>query len=697
MKKVTIVIPVYRGLEETQECIYSLYNSLPDWVSIIVINDCSPEVKLSDWLRLEEKKGYFKLYENEENLGFVKTVNKGINLSYPNDVLLLNSDVEVPDSNWLERIRNSAYSVKNIASITPFSNNATICSFPDFCQDNKLAFKCNVNEIDEVFSSLKNIKSLIEIPTGVGFCMYITRVAIDKVGLFDAKTFGKGYGEENDWCQRAIKLGLKNYHLTNVFVYHKGGVSFAEECNPRKQYAQQLLSKIHPNYQLDVANFIKKDPGFLIRRTALLNLLRNVNRIKVLTLSHGMGGGVKQHVNELVEFFTEEALFFHLEPDGNKIIFSSSELEEEYIFNLDDHNELNLLSSLLVYIKIDSVHIHHILNVPYKLLSLIYRLGCRIDLTVHDFFLINGNPTLTDANGQYLGELNEAEFNNSIIYKQCNELITKCERIIFPSNDTFCRFTKYIKIPESKVIVSYHPDMIDSPEYQCKDILKSSRKSKVLVLGALSKAKGADILERVATTDELEYHLLGYSYRTLKNVITHGAYDERDVVNLIDEINPDIIWFPALWPETYSYTLSIALRTNKTIVAPKIGAFPERLSKRGNKIIYDIDLSDKAIAKILASKPSMTSETYCEVDSSFYKFNYLSFPKIKDSLIDIDVSIFSDLNLNRNNYNYKEKLIIYLWRIKNNSFFSCFFKLIPFSLQRYIKRKLTKKALHDLK
>ena len=64
--------------------------------------------------------------------------------------------------------------------------------------------------------------------------MYIRRDRLDDVGYFDEATFGKGYGEENDWCQRAEKRGWTNYHQLNVFAYHKGGVSFAEEGEPPK-------------------------------------------------------------------------------------------------------------------------------------------------------------------------------------------------------------------------------------------------------------------------------------------------------------------------------------------------------------------------------------------------------------------------------------------------------------------------------
>ena len=76
----------------------------------------------------------------------------------------------------------------------PFSNNATICSYPHFCEDNELPDGLSLEEVDALFACA-NAGQVIEIPTGVGFCMYLRRAAIDDVGVFDADAFGRGYGE----------------------------------------------------------------------------------------------------------------------------------------------------------------------------------------------------------------------------------------------------------------------------------------------------------------------------------------------------------------------------------------------------------------------------------------------------------------------------------------------------------------------
>ena len=103
-----------------------------------MINDASPDAALSQWLRDESTKHpSFILLENEDNLGFVGTVNRGMAQSSANDVLLLNSDTEVANQ-WLDRLRAAAYRSADVGTVTPFSNNATICSYPRFCQENSL-------------------------------------------------------------------------------------------------------------------------------------------------------------------------------------------------------------------------------------------------------------------------------------------------------------------------------------------------------------------------------------------------------------------------------------------------------------------------------------------------------------------------------------------------------------------------------
>ena len=170
------------------------------------------------------------------------------------------------------------------------------------------------------------------------------------------------------------------------------------------------------------------------------------------------------------------------------------------------------------------------------------------------------------------------------------ELLGEARHVLAPSRDTARRFVRMF--PKADVRLAPHTDMVSLPDLPPPVVaqLVADARLKVIVLGGLSRIKGADLLEDVATLAAragapLEFHLIGHAYRELlkqpKAALTvHGPYLEADLPGLLAWIKPDLIWFPALWPETYSYTLSSALAAAAPVVAPNIGSFPERLSGR---------------------------------------------------------------------------------------------------------------------
>ena len=315
MRSVDIVVPVYTGVEETRRCLETaLATADPAWARLVVVNDGSPDPEITALLRdFAGQHSGVVLLENAQNLGFVATANRGMEYDAERDVVLLNSDVEVAND-WLHRLREAAYHHPRAGSLTPFANNATICSFPNFCKDNALLFGLDVAEIDRVFAEQFSAADAFEVPTGVGCCMYLRRDCLNEVGLFDVATFGRGYGEENDWCQRAQRAGWRNLHLANCFVYHKGGVSFADEQTPRVARAMALLDERYPRYHAEIQAFIARDPARGARTGALLALLAGQPRPKILCLSHKLGGGAQQHVDELASLYAADALFVQLTP-----------------------------------------------------------------------------------------------------------------------------------------------------------------------------------------------------------------------------------------------------------------------------------------------------------------------------------------------------------------------------------------------
>ena len=728
MREVDVVIPVYDGYAETEACMQTVLRTVTqDWARIIVINDCSPDPDITAYLRrLQRDTDRFVLLENATNLGFVATANRGMSHDRNRDVVLLNSDVEVA-GNWLERMRNAAYHHSDIASVTPFSNNATVCSFPNICENNALPLGLDVAAIDAQFDSEFGVEDAFQVPTGVGYCMYMRRECMEQIGFFDFEAFGKGYGEENDWCQRASRAGFRNLHLANCFVYHRGSVSFGSEHDPRLAIALDTLDKKYPRYHADIQRFIARDPARLARVRAWLRLFASQSRPKILMISHRLGGGAQQHVDELAQHFADKALCLLLTPqiDGQSVRLSCYDREVRFKdgLNFDVGVEYDKLLLLLGGLGLGRVHFHHTMGIHPRLWGLPADLGCPYDLTIHDYYLVNGNPALTDKNGRYVEEDREDFDAQCAGYRPLPDgvsadswrdnqrpLVANADRVIFPSADCAQRFMRYFAVRNP--VVAWHPDSIElahAPQPTWR--LPSHRPLRVLVMGAMSKEKGADILESVSSSivgKGVEFHLLGYAYRRLGGgVICHGPYDNAEVRSLVRGIEPDVVWFPATWPETYSYTLSIALFEGLPVVVPNLGAFAERVEGRPFSVVADwrltseqwCDFWQSVVEKQALPESTVNCAGTAQVrDERFYDESYLSdVPALqasldRDLLVDLASNLYGgELTLSRS-----EQILKRIWRFSRRPMGAMIIAAVPFKLQRSIKRRLSHRPMHDI-
>ena len=100
----------------------------------------------------------------------------------------------------------------------------------------------------------------------------------------------------------------------------------------------------------------------------------------------------------------------------------------------------------------------------------------------------------------------------------------------------------------------------------------------------------------------IEFHLLGYAYRPLDSAVhVHGAYDEAALQYRMRALEPDLIWFPCQWPETYSYTLTSTLESGLPLLAPSLGAFSSRTEGRPFSWVYDFDKNSAQLLSMINS------------------------------------------------------------------------------------------------
>jgi GT2 family glycosyltransferase/glycosyltransferase involved in cell wall biosynthesis len=605
---VDIIIPVYRGLAEARRCIESvLADARRPAGRVIVVDDHSPEPRLAAWLDRQEKAGRIALLRNARNQGFVASVNMGVTAAGTNDVVLLNSDTEVA-AGWVMRLAGHAYATPRVASVSPFSNNATICSYPRIA-GGLPAFGLGVTELDAACQAANAGRS-VELPTTVGFCMYVRRAALDDVGLFDAMAFGRGYGEENDFCLRASTRGWRHLLACDTYVYHEGSVSFGAGASPAEKQAAATLRRRYPHYPSLVAQHVKLDAAGPFRFAVTLELFRRFRRPTILMLSHEMGGGVRRHILELVARTAGLANCLLLESTARGAALS--------VPALPDHPQLALpadrVSDLVTVLQsagVTRAHIHHLMSMDLDVRTLLHRLGVPFDVTVHDYFAICPQVNLLPiVQGAYCGEPDVGRCNACIAYRPSHgsrDIVSwrrgnawqflEAERVFCPSEDVRKRLARY-GLDGRAVVVPHEPITerrwtVSPPPLAKGDALR------VAVIGVLAGHKGALTVMTVASAADpgkLAIQVIGEAEQELAEASAErfsvtGRYEEAELTTLLARAKPHVAWFPAQWPETYSYTLSAAIDAGLPVVATRIGAFPERLAGRPLTWLVDPEAS----------------------------------------------------------------------------------------------------------
>ena len=659
---VSIVIPVYRGLEETQRCLYSvLRDEMRMAGDVIVIDDCSPEPELSKWLHNLAIMRRIRLIRNPRNLGFVGSVNRGMREAGRHDVILLNSDTEVP-RDWTRRLAAHAYSAPRIASVSPFSNRATICSYPVISGSN-LAFDLPLEVIDE-HTRLANTGRSVRLPTTVGFCMYIRRAALNEVGDLDEKAFRRGYGEENDFCLRATAHGWEHRLACDTFVYHEGEVSFGAN-SPEHAQGLEVLNARYPEYASDIARHVAADPAAPARFALTVSLFRASDLPCVLMVSHDLGGGVLRHIDTLIADLKGVANVLLLKPHARGIGVSIPGIEGHPVLTVAT-DRVEDLAKFLTAVPVTRVHIHHTIGLEFDLRELLHRIALPFDVTLHDYYGICPQVNLLPRlEGAFCGEPGPAICNaciaDRVSHGACEILswrhrnawlYREAERVLCPSEDARDRLLRFV--PSAPAVLAPHEPVRTSHWVMPRPPqLRPGRPLRVAMIGVLASHKGAPAAIALAENADpatIKLHLIGYPEETLpplagERIKCTGKYEESELANWIARIRPHVLWFPARWPETYSYTLSAAIEAGLPIVASCIGAFPERLADRPLTWLCSPDSSTSdwentfaAVRKALSSVPQAGGPILRPQAFNFYAESYPNSLRAKRSarkLIDL--------------------------------------------------------------
>lgn len=648
--QIDVIVPVYAGFEQTRRCLESVL-AAPQTTpfELVLVDDCGPDPELRAYLASLHERPGVTLLVNERNLGFVASVNRGMALHPDRDVVLLNSDTEVAND-WLDRLRQCAYSQADIGTATPFSNNATICSYPYEGWAGGVPGTLGLAALDGLFATTLAGR-FVDLPTGVGFCMYIRRACLEVVGYFDVVRFGRGYGEENDFCRRAAHAGWRNVLAADVFVYHEGGVSFSDERESLQKAAMGALLAAHSDYLDRVHDFIACDPIGPLRQA--IDHARSeigeaeavqvraeqagrpegraskaIKRPVQLHIAHSWGGGASRWVTDFVRGDGERRnLILRSRSDRNAAGFRLELVDSDVAGEMPlaawdltppiratalGHAEYGaILQEIIRAFGVQAVLVSSLIGHSLDALDT----GLPTALVLHDLypfcpalFACFGTSCTTCTPESLRACLRENPYNSfwhntraedwqALRAGYVNRLLNPWVRIVAPTRSVRDRWSDLL------------PGMADRPWHLIGHGLdphefssagarqaapRPTGKLRVVIPGRLAPHKGLHLFRSALPEllGQAEILLLGCGdfgkpFRNVPGIRVVPEYDRSALADEIRRFEPDCALLLSVLPESFSYTLSEMLALEIPVLATRLGAFRERIEHGVNGMLFE--------------------------------------------------------------------------------------------------------------
>ena len=261
MKKVSVIIPNYNGMQYVKRCLDSLMaQTLKDWEILFIDNgsaDGSREL-------VEKEYPLVRVIALPENLGFCGAVNIGIHAATAPYVVLLNNDTEA-EPEFLQElydgIRRKPRAFSGGAMMLQFHNREKIDDAGNFYNALGWAFALGKGKPAADYNKERKIFS------ACGGAAIYRKDLLEELGYFDEEHFA--YLEDTDIGYRAQIAGYENWYFPKAKVYHVGSgtsgsrynqfkIRYSSRNNIYMIYKNMPILQIVLNMPLLVAGFTVK-------------------------------------------------------------------------------------------------------------------------------------------------------------------------------------------------------------------------------------------------------------------------------------------------------------------------------------------------------------------------------------------------------------------------------------------------------
>ncbi len=226
---VSVVVVTYNNIAFTRACLSSL-GEHSDYakLEIIVVDNASTDGSpafLKEWVAAASNR---RLILNDDNRGFAAANNQGLAVAAGDYLVMLNNDTYVT-SGWVRTLFKHLKRDRSIGLIGPVTNNI----------GNEARIEIAYGDMTEMMQASsaytrKHLGQVFQLRTLAFFCVMMPRSVFDRVGWLD-EAFGRGFFEDDDYCRRIEKSGLRVVCAEDVFIHHHLSASFNKLKSEERQ------------------------------------------------------------------------------------------------------------------------------------------------------------------------------------------------------------------------------------------------------------------------------------------------------------------------------------------------------------------------------------------------------------------------------------------------------------------------------
>jgi len=454
------------------------------------------------------------------------------------------------------------------------------------------------------------------------------------------------------------------------YIYH----GFKEGRKPYSKFDGNEYLKTHKDIRNSKLNPLIHYSLYGLNERRKPEKNRKKNKKRILYVIH-QGDGGTQHTNEDLMIHIQNDLDCFILASNFKMLklwrYANSKFEEVKSWPIkskwsakDFHNQefRKIYFEVLTNLKIDIVHIRHLLLHTFDLTDVTESLGIPVVLSFHDFYFICPSFNLLDENNVYCaGVCTEGNGQCSVlmnILKDLPILRTFVDKWRNEVSKVFSKTSAFVTTSEvvKQIFISIYPQLskkefkiiehgrnFNAIEDTSKlyEIPSKDKPIKILVPGDIKSHKGSDLIKEIKNLDvnsNIEFNFIGIIQNDLMEYgIYHGPYERDNFCKEVGKIKPSFIGIFSVTPETYCHTLSEAWSCGVPVITSKIGVLEERVNKTGGGWLLNYENPEEAYNEIIRIVNS--PEEYIRTTEKVKKITFKSTKDMAHDYLDLYLQV----------------------------------------------------------